>query len=965
MYYLTHQNPLVMVQFPLGEPLRLSITWDEVSRTFILGYFDPATNYSEEIEVDLTPYISEVKDATNPLKAIGTRVSSFSGPGDWGYINAKFDNVVVLNEWDSNDDGTPDSEADWDGDGYVDAVDNCPFIANNDQANLDNDGWGDACDDTDNDGILDKADTCPFDPNNDADGDGVCANPVEICDLVTVPCEPGDLCPDTASGATVDADGCSSTQVPPTGGWGDKPCKTDCPVVVVDDDHDGRPDAEEPEGCVGPVDCDGDGVNDGADNCITVDNGPTAGTCVEGNVGASCTNDGDCGTVGLCSKNQENSDPDLLGDVCDPDDDNDGYADTQDNCRIMANDQADLDCDGKGDICDDDMDGDGLTLVQETELGTDPSNPDSDFDNKPDGSGPYFYCDPGTIDWAGGADDYPTGEPQWTIAFKVLDGSTDITGKWLPKPSQSEYAGVNSLPTPDYIDGAVLPAVPWTEMSQVTIVATLIDPDGNSQPFDNPVTFTIDPEGSSRNPGVAINDGSETCPGDCPNDFSFDPVDRDALSQPVSGGGTTASVDLYSFDFGGWVTIQATTTLGDGTEVKGTRKFPLDTDGDDLPDVWEEYLAIAGFDKLNKNSFGQDLNDGYEDIDESLNNVNDGDDINNYMEYRGIILDDAGGTVVTHQRLNPMMKDLFIRGDNFANSINGNPNVLNFSVHVDGGSAFEEAHIAVHDVTGRQFFSNAEEPPNLDILVVKNVTDTTKNELRDDDGFINHYASRSWSWDYKGASYSGRVNVYSYDPELDKKGTFLYYLNLMNYVYNRPYKDEVIDEEYPGWDTYQAPLNEDYIDLLDPVDKVEDYYLENGYGPEAIRGKKENQFRTDQSQVLDGDHMIAGWTFQQYGSESYEAGYDFSVFDADGDGLVEWPAVTDAWDAYNNLVPEYDPDWLQLQTAIHEIGHGTGINLHTNDHTCAMDDASLSWDRAGHFSELARSLILIHNLNEF
>ena len=902
----------------IGQSYRFSMAWDENSKQFNFG-MDGITR-----SVDMTTPL--IEDATGPFKAIGTRVRGPGAPGDWGYINAKFDNVVVLNEWDSNDDGTPDSEADWDGDGYVDAVDNCPFIAN-DQANLDNDGWGDACDDTDGDGLNDWEETpnggictddpinnpnkppcCPFDPNNDADGDGVCANAFEICDLVTVPCEQGDLCPDTADGATVDENGCSSTQVPPTGGWGDKPCKEDCPVVVVDDDHDGKPDAEEPAGCVGNPDCDGDGVKDGADNCITVDNGPLAGTCVEGNVGNPCINDSECGSGGLCSMDQKNSDTDLLGDACDPDDDNDGYADAQDNCRIMVNDQVDFDCDGIGDICDDDKDGDGLTLVQETELGTDPSNPDSDTDGYPDGPYPYNYaCVPDTsgVDWGLGQDPHPTGEPQWTIAFEVHNGSGDnIIGTWLPKPSQAEYENVTSLPTPDYIEGAVLPAVP-VEMSQVTIVATLIDPDGNQTDFINPVTFTIDPEGSSRKPGVAINDGSETCSGDCSNDFSFDPYDRDALNLPVpeAAGAPEALAPLYAFDFGGWVTIQAKTTLGDGTEVKGTRKFPLDTDGDDLPDVWEEYLAIAGFDKLNKNSFGQDLNDGYEDIDESLNNVNDGDDINNYMEYRGIILDDAGGTVVTHQRLNPMMKDLFIRGDNFANSIPPNLDVLNFSVHVDGGSAFEEAHIAVHDVTGRLLFSQAEEPPNLDILVVKNVTDTTKNELRDDDGFINHYASRSWSWDYKGASYSGRVNVYSYDPELDKKGTFLYYLNLMNYVYNRPYKDEVIDEEYPGWDTYQAPLNEDYIDLLDPVDKVEDYYLENGYGPEAIRGKKENQFRTDQSTVLDGDHMIAGWTAKIYGSKPYEAGYDFSVFDADGDGRVEWPAVTDAL----NIGVEYDP----------------------------------------------------------
>lgn len=51
--------------------------------------------------------------------------------------------------------------ADTDGDGIVDDEDNCPAIANPDQANFDSDGGGDACDpDDDNDGVLDGGDVC-------------------------------------------------------------------------------------------------------------------------------------------------------------------------------------------------------------------------------------------------------------------------------------------------------------------------------------------------------------------------------------------------------------------------------------------------------------------------------------------------------------------------------------------------------------------------------------------------------------------------------------------------------------------------------------------------------------------------------------------------------------------------------------------------------------------------------------
>ena len=97
----------------------------------------------------------------------------------------------------------PDS----DGDGFINTVDNCPFVFNPNQLDTDGDGKGDVCDncpttanaaqtDTDADGVGDACDNCPATANaNQADGDADGVG--DFC----------DNCPTTANANQANSDG--------------------------------------------------------------------------------------------------------------------------------------------------------------------------------------------------------------------------------------------------------------------------------------------------------------------------------------------------------------------------------------------------------------------------------------------------------------------------------------------------------------------------------------------------------------------------------------------------------------------------------------------------------------------------------------------------------------------------------------------------------------------------------------
>ncbi len=202
---------------------------------------------------------------------------------------------------------------DFDEDGIEDDFDNCPFVANLDQADADGDQAGDTCDncvgtanelqldadgdhlgdacdpDIDGDSIENLADNCPAIPN--------------LTQLNTDADLLGDACdPD------IDDDGWLNIE-------------DNCPFVSNPDQLDTDPNHF---GDACNSDLDSDGVQDFVDNCPQVAN-PT----------------------------QANADGDIMGDLCDADMDDDGLLNTADNCPTVLNDdQTDADRDGMGDVCD-------------------------------------------------------------------------------------------------------------------------------------------------------------------------------------------------------------------------------------------------------------------------------------------------------------------------------------------------------------------------------------------------------------------------------------------------------------------------------------------------------------------------------------------------------------------------------------------------------------------------------------
>ena len=250
-------------------------------------------------QADETPY--ECDNRYNPC---GAPEQTGGGGGGGG--------TVLVNNTDLGE--TYQSSDDYDDDGIEDNYDNCPFVANPDQADDDGDLVGTLCDNCPSDVNADQrnlggdllGNACDL----DLDGDGL-ENSIDVCIERPDPLQrdtdndgAGDACDDD-----MDNDGIPNLS-------------DNCPLVANADQLNEDPD-QFGDAC--DEDDDADGIRNTFDNCQWVSNDI-----------------------------QTNLDEDAFGDACDTDRDGDEIIDLLDNCPAVFNpEQTDIDRDGLGEDCDD------------------------------------------------------------------------------------------------------------------------------------------------------------------------------------------------------------------------------------------------------------------------------------------------------------------------------------------------------------------------------------------------------------------------------------------------------------------------------------------------------------------------------------------------------------------------------------------------------------------------------------
>jgi hypothetical protein len=539
-----------------------------------------------------------------------------------------------------------------------------------------------------------------------------------------------------------------------------------------------------------------------------------------------------------------------------------------------------------------------------------------------------------------------------TAGFNLTLPDFSDTATYLPSVTQ---VTLTRGPT-----GACEPATKVVTPTSVRLQAQFITTSVLTPPVS--VTFTIAP---SALPGTATNEDCELDPTNPAKDFSIGVANLSSQQVVVadSGGGIYDTM-LYSYDWGGKVTITVTGTTS-GTTATGTLLLPVDADGDDLPDAYEKD-ALLNADQSGANALN------YLNADQNANGIKDRDDrfardgLSNFEKYRGVYL--AGpiagksGALAGLQRLGAGFRHLFVRGRGFRDdpavpagscgidSNSGVPiadptlSVKNPCPVFQVGTAFQSIGIATHNVSasfvpgatelpGTSFVNPAQ--PMLDLATVIYEAAACKGTEPCDT--TTKFGVRQWGNNTLGFTPAfGTATTYG--------ATTVYKRAVESYFNNRPYQHRTNDPAR----VITAP---DGTPMLAPITIVGD---SSPTGPD--NGMIDTGEATINGQLL-GDTYIPG-RFDQH----------LSALDVNNDGCIELPTVADPTTlarcdpaADVAAAPSATKQQVVRSVTTHELGHGTGVNTHTSDATDIMYLSTINYSRDGHFSPAAAGLIQIHN----